>query len=109
MPWLNEGVYQPPGSELWGHGGGGYGYLAFLGFDKKKRRGVVVLSKQMNVNPSGVGWTNAVESGECHVFCSRSRGNWDRVRDRPTEWVATHYDGFTRNLRQATQVCREGS
>jgi S1-C subfamily serine protease len=26
------------------------------GFDKKKRRGVVILSNQMAVNPSGVGW-----------------------------------------------------
>jgi CubicO group peptidase (beta-lactamase class C family) len=57
MPWMDEGVYQPPGSELLGHGGGGLGYLAFVGFDKKKRRGVAVLSNQMVVNPSGVGWT----------------------------------------------------
>lgn len=57
MPWFDEGVYQPPGSELLGHGGGGFGYLAFIGFDKKQRRGVVVLSNQMAVNPSGVGWT----------------------------------------------------
>jgi len=57
LPWLDEGMYQPPGSELLGHGGGGFGYLAFIGFDKKKRRAVVVLSNQMVVNPSGVGWT----------------------------------------------------
>ncbi len=55
-PWLDEGLYQPPGSDLLGHGGGGFGYLAFIGFDKKKRRAVVVLSNQMAVNPSGVGW-----------------------------------------------------
>ncbi len=57
MPWFDEGMYQPPGSELLGHGGGGFGYLAFIGFDKKQRRAVVVLSNQMAVNPSGVGWT----------------------------------------------------
>jgi len=57
MPWFDEGMYQPPGSDLWGHGGGGFGYLAFIGFDKKKRRAVMVLSNQMAVNPSGVGWT----------------------------------------------------
>jgi len=57
MPWLDEKMYQPPGSELWAHGGGGFGYLAFVGFDKTKRRGVVVLSNQMVINPSGVGWT----------------------------------------------------
>ena len=56
MPWMDEGLYQPPGSELLGHGGGGFGYLAFIGFDKKKRRGVVVLSNQMVVSPPGVGW-----------------------------------------------------
>ena len=57
MPWLDEGMYQPPGSELLAHGGGGFGYLAFIGFDKKQRRAVVVLSNQMAVNPAGVGWT----------------------------------------------------
>jgi CubicO group peptidase (beta-lactamase class C family) len=57
MPWLDEGMYQPPGSEILAHGGGGFGYLAFIGFDKKLRRAVVVLSNQMAVNPSGVGWT----------------------------------------------------
>ena len=57
MPWLAEKMYQPPGSEIWVHGGGGFGYLAFVGFDKAKRRGVVVLSSQMVINPVGVGWT----------------------------------------------------
>jgi D-alanyl-D-alanine-carboxypeptidase/D-alanyl-D-alanine-endopeptidase len=57
MPWFDDAVYQPPGMELLAHGGGGFGYLAFMGFDKRKRRGVVILSNQMAVNPSGVGWT----------------------------------------------------
>jgi CubicO group peptidase (beta-lactamase class C family) len=56
MPWVDDRVYQPPGSEMLGHGGAGVGYLAFIGLDKKKRRGVVVLSNQMTLNPSGIGW-----------------------------------------------------
>lgn len=56
MPWMDEGLYQPPGSDLLGHGGGGFGYLAFMGFDKKKRRAVVVLSNQMVFTAHGVGW-----------------------------------------------------
>lgn len=57
MPWMDDRMYQPPGSNLLGHGGGGLGYVAFMGFDTKKRRGVVVLSNQMVVNPVGAGWT----------------------------------------------------
>ncbi len=56
MPWLGEKVYNPPGSELLGHGGGGFGNLAFIAFDTKKRRAVVVLTNQMVLNPSGIGW-----------------------------------------------------
>lgn len=55
MPWVDGEVYHPPGSEFLTHGGGGFGYLAFVGFDKRNRRGVVVLSNQMAVNPVGVG------------------------------------------------------
>jgi CubicO group peptidase (beta-lactamase class C family) len=57
MPWVDERVYHPPGSELLGHAGGGYGTVAFVGFDKKKRRGVVVLTNQMKIHPNGIGWT----------------------------------------------------
>jgi serine-type D-Ala-D-Ala carboxypeptidase/endopeptidase len=56
-PWVNDGVYQPPRSVLLGHGGGGFGYLAFIGFDKGRGRGVVVLSNQVEWGTSGVGWT----------------------------------------------------
>ena len=31
--------------------------MAFVAFDKKKRRGVVVLTNQMKVHPGGIGWT----------------------------------------------------
>jgi CubicO group peptidase (beta-lactamase class C family) len=55
MPWVDGEVYHPPGSQFLTHGGGGFGYLAFVGFDRRNRRGVVVLSNQMAVNPVGVG------------------------------------------------------
>ncbi len=57
MPWVDNGVYNPPGSELLGHSGGGLGTIAFIAIDKKKRRGVVVLTNQMKVYPNGIGWT----------------------------------------------------
>ena len=56
MPWVDERIYNPPGSEIWGHSGGGYGTVAFVAFDRKKRRGVVVLTNQMKVHPNGIGW-----------------------------------------------------
>jgi hypothetical protein len=56
-PWWDHGVYQPSGSQLLGHGGGGFGYLAFIGFDRLKRRGVVTMTNQLAVNPEGIGWT----------------------------------------------------
>jgi D-alanyl-D-alanine-carboxypeptidase/D-alanyl-D-alanine-endopeptidase len=46
MPWFDRAVYQAPGMELLGHSGGTGGYSAFVGFDKKQRRGVVALSNQ---------------------------------------------------------------
>lgn len=55
--WNDAGVYNPLGTELWGHGGGGFGNLAFVAFDVKMRRGVVVLTNQMRIRPNGIGWT----------------------------------------------------
>jgi CubicO group peptidase (beta-lactamase class C family) len=46
MAWMDFGVYQPPGMQILGHGGGAGGYSAFIGFDKRQHRGVVVLSNQ---------------------------------------------------------------
>ena len=57
MPWFDEGIYNPPGSEILGHGGGTAGFSSFVGFDKLRRRGVVVLSNQRALRSSGVGWT----------------------------------------------------
>jgi len=56
MPWIDENVYNPPGSHLLGHGGGTPGFTAFIGFDTKKRRGVVVLSNQRQIRSLPVGW-----------------------------------------------------
>ena len=57
MPWMDEGVYNPPGTELLGHGGGTFGSRSFIAFDKKKRRGVVVLKNQLGGIRSGeVAW-----------------------------------------------------
>ena len=57
MPWFDNGVYIPPGSNLLGHSGGGAGNLAFVAIDTTNRRGVVVLTNQMNTYPNPVGWT----------------------------------------------------
>ena len=58
MPWWDGRVYQPPGMELIGHGGGTHGYSAFIGFDKRQRRGVVVLANQKVAlaNTYPIGW-----------------------------------------------------
>ena len=57
MPWLDQNAFNPPGTELLGHGGGTLGSSAFIGFDKKQRRGVVILSNQTYCHSSTVGWT----------------------------------------------------
>jgi hypothetical protein len=57
MPWVDQNAFNPPGTELLGHGGGTLGSSAFIGFDKKQRRGVVVLSNQTYCHSSTVGWT----------------------------------------------------
>jgi D-alanyl-D-alanine-carboxypeptidase/D-alanyl-D-alanine-endopeptidase len=57
MPWFDRKAFSPPGTELLGHSGGTLGSAAFIGFDKKQRRGVVVLSNQTYCHSSTVGWT----------------------------------------------------
>ena len=60
MSWMDSGIEQPPGMELLGHGGGTGGYSAFVGMDKRQRRGVVVLSNQSGgaagLHVGGIGW-----------------------------------------------------
>ncbi len=57
MPWFDQGVYNPPGTQILAHGGGGLGNLAFLGLDTKRRRGVAILTNQLGFSPYGIGWT----------------------------------------------------
>ena len=57
MDWVDRGAYQPPGMELLGHADGAGSYHAFVGFDKKQRRGVVVLSTANYLSVEAIGWT----------------------------------------------------
>ncbi|MEM7391308.1 MAG: serine hydrolase [Verrucomicrobiota bacterium] len=57
MPWFDERIYHPPGRKILGHGGGGFGYLAFIGLETQQRRGVVILTSQLGFNPFGIGWS----------------------------------------------------
>jgi CubicO group peptidase (beta-lactamase class C family) len=56
LPWIDQGVFNPPGTLLLGHAGGTLGYNSFVGLDLKNRRGVVVLSNQVDVHSQVVGW-----------------------------------------------------
>jgi len=57
MDWVDRGAYQSPGMELLGHAGGAGSYHAWVGFDKKQRRGVVVLSTANDLSVEAIGWT----------------------------------------------------
>jgi len=57
MDWVDRAAYQPTGMELLGHAGGAGSYHAWVGFDKKQRRGVVVLSTANDVSSEAIGWT----------------------------------------------------
>ena len=56
MPWYDQTVYNPPGTEFLGHAGGTAGTVTFIGFDNKQRSGVVVLSNQSIIHSSTIGW-----------------------------------------------------
>ena len=56
LPWFDEGVWNPPGSDLLGHAGGRCGSNSFVGFDLKQRVGVVVLTNQSRIHSSMLGW-----------------------------------------------------
>jgi serine-type D-Ala-D-Ala carboxypeptidase/endopeptidase len=56
LPWVDEGVLIPPGSELLGHAGGTGGYNSFIGLDLERRIGVVVLTNQSKIHSSMLGW-----------------------------------------------------
>jgi CubicO group peptidase (beta-lactamase class C family) len=57
MAWMDRGENYPANMELLMHGGGTAGYNTFIGFDKKQRRGVVVLCNQLGgVSAETIGW-----------------------------------------------------
>jgi D-alanyl-D-alanine-carboxypeptidase/D-alanyl-D-alanine-endopeptidase len=55
MPWMDRGLPPRPGMELLGHAGGAGSYHAWVGFDTKQRRGVVVLSTSARYQCEQVG------------------------------------------------------
>lgn len=59
MDWVDRGAYQPAGMDLLGHAGGAGSYHAWVGFDMKQRRGVVVLSTAdaSVLSVEAIGWT----------------------------------------------------
>lgn len=57
MCWVDRDALQPAGMELLGHAGGAGSYHAWVGFDVKQHRGVVVLATENDVSVEGVGWT----------------------------------------------------
>jgi serine-type D-Ala-D-Ala carboxypeptidase/endopeptidase len=58
MDWVDRAALQPPGMELLGHAGGAGSYHAWVGFDLRQRRGVVVLTTANNdLSAEAIGWT----------------------------------------------------
>jgi len=57
MPWHDRGALQPPGMQLLVHAGGAGSYHAWVGFDMKQHRGVVVLTTDNQLSGEAVGWT----------------------------------------------------
>jgi len=58
MPWFDRNALQPPNMDLRAHAGGAGSYHAWVGFDKRQRRGVVVLSTVNDVlSVEAIGWT----------------------------------------------------
>ena len=55
MDWVDRDAYQPRGMELLGHAGGAGSYHAWVGFDTKQRRGVVVLSTANDLSVEAIG------------------------------------------------------
>ena len=57
MDWVDRNAIQPTGMELLGHAGGAGSYHAWIGFDKRQQRGVVVLTTDNDVSTEAMGWT----------------------------------------------------
>ena len=60
MPWVDSGQSEQTGLDLLGHAGGTAGYSAFIGFDLKNQRGVVVLFNEQGgdggIHGQPLGW-----------------------------------------------------
>lgn len=54
LPWFV--VFDPQGREIIHHAGNGVGSTSFVGFDKTRRRGVVVLSNSQDPDVPGIGF-----------------------------------------------------
>jgi CubicO group peptidase (beta-lactamase class C family) len=57
MDWVDRGALQPSGMELLGHAGGAGSYHAWIGFDKRQRRGFIALTTANDFSLEAVGWT----------------------------------------------------
>src|SRR6266516_6587378 len=57
MDWVDRAAYQPSGMQLLAHAGGAGSYHAWVGFDKRQSRGVVVLTTANDVSSEAIGWT----------------------------------------------------
>lgn len=55
MPWMDRGLSSKPGMELLAHAGGAGSYHAWVGFDTKQHRGVVVLTTSARYTCEQVG------------------------------------------------------
>jgi serine-type D-Ala-D-Ala carboxypeptidase/endopeptidase len=55
--WFDQNAVQPTGMDLLAHGGGAGSYHAYLGFDQKQHRGMVVLTTANDVSVTAIGWT----------------------------------------------------
>ena len=57
MDWVDHCAFQPPGMALLAHAGGAGSYHAFVGFDMKQHRAVIVLSTSNDLSVEAVGFT----------------------------------------------------
>ena len=95
MPWYDQTVYNPPGTELLGHAGGTAGSVTFIGFDKKQRRGVVVLSNQSIIHSSNVGWRIL----QCAPLKGMDARTMQPIREYVGSGIAFDLDKQTHTLR----------
>jgi D-alanyl-D-alanine-carboxypeptidase/D-alanyl-D-alanine-endopeptidase len=99
MPWYDQTVYYPPGTEFLGHAGGTAGSSTFIGFDKKQRRGIVVLSNQDIIHSSTVGWRIL----QCAPLKGMDARTMQPIREYVGSGIAFEIDKQTHTL-QITKV-----